>query len=139
MFWPARRQETLLATSIYKFHPTFRDASFEVWFGDPDVDHAAATLEGGDVMPIGNGIVLFGMGERTTYQAVFQVAEALFKKQAAERVIACVVPRRRSAMHLDTVFTMCDRDLLNVYRGGVDEIRGRGRPSRSRARADQSG
>jgi arginine deiminase len=123
MYWPARRQETLLTTSIYKFHPSFKDEQFEVWFGDPDVDHAAATMEGGDVMPIGNGVVLIGMGERTTYQAVFQVAEALFAKGAAERVVACAFPRSRSAMHLDTVFTMCDRDVVNVFRDGVDSIR----------------
>jgi arginine deiminase len=123
MYWPARRQETLLTTCIYKFHPSFRDATFPVWFGDPDVDHAAATLEGGDVMPIGNGVVLIGMGERSTYQAVFQVAQALFAHEAAQRVIACVFPRSRSAMHLDTVFTMCDRDLVNVHRNGVNEIR----------------
>ena len=94
-----------------------------MWFGDPDVDHNAATLEGGDVMPIGNGVVLVGMGERTSYQAVFQVAQTLFARQAAERVIACVFPQSRSAMHLDTVFTLCDRDLVNVHRNGVDEIR----------------
>jgi arginine deiminase len=123
MFWPARRQETLLTSAIYQFHPSFSDAKFEVWFGDPNVDHGAATLEGGDVMPIGNGVVLFGLGERTTYQAVFQVAKALFAREAAERVIACVFPRSRSAMHLDTVFTMCDRDLVDVHRNGVDEIR----------------
>jgi arginine deiminase len=123
MYWPARRQETLLTSAIYRFHPSFRDADFQVWFGDPDVDHGAATLEGGDVMPIGNGVVLFGMGERSSYQAIFQVATALFSRQAAERVIACVFPRSRSAMHLDTVFTMCDRDLVNVHRKGVDEIR----------------
>jgi arginine deiminase len=123
MYWPARRQETLLTSTIYKFHPDFRDAEFAVWFGDPDADHGAATLEGGDVMPIGNGVVLFGMGERTSYQAVFQVAATLFARQAADRVIACVFPRSRSAMHLDTVFTMCDRDLVNVHRKGVDEIR----------------
>jgi arginine deiminase len=123
MYWPARRQETLLTASIYKFHPIFRDAKFSVWFGDPDVDHAAATLEGGDVMPIGNGVVLVGMGERSSYQAVFQVALALFAHEAAERVIACVFPRSRSAMHLDTVFTMCDRDLVNVHRNGVNDIR----------------
>jgi arginine deiminase len=123
MYWPARRQETLLTSSIYKFHPSFHDAQFSVWFGDPDVDHNAATLEGGDVMPIGNGVVLIGMGERTSYQAVFQVAQGLFAKQAAERVIACVFPRSRSAMHLDTVFTMCDRDVVNVHRTGVNEIR----------------
>jgi arginine deiminase len=63
------------------------------------------------------------MGERTTYQAVFQVAKALFARQAAQRVIACVFPRTRAAMHLDTVFTMCDRDVVNVHRAGVDGIR----------------
>jgi arginine deiminase len=123
MYWPARRQETLLATAIYKFHPSFKDETFDVWFGDPDVDHGAATMEGGDVMPIGNGVVLFGMGERTSYQAVFQIAQALFARKAAERVIACAFPRSRAAMHLDTVFTMCDRDVVNVFRDGVDSIR----------------
>jgi arginine deiminase len=123
MFWPARRQETLLTTAIYTFHPDFKDAEFEIWFGDPDVDHGLATVEGGDVMPIGNGVVLIGMGERTTAQAVFQIAKGLFAKNGAERVIGCQFPRSRAAMHLDTVFTMCDRDLVNVYLEGVEQIR----------------
>jgi arginine deiminase len=123
MFWPARRQETLLTTAIYRFHPDFKDVEFEVWFGDPDVDHGLATVEGGDVMPIGNGIVLIGMGERTTPQSVFQIAKALFAKEAAIRVIGCAFPRSRAAMHLDTVFTMCDRDVVNVYQEGVEQIR----------------
>jgi arginine deiminase len=123
MYWPARRQETLLTTAIYRFHPAFRDAGFPVWFGDPDADHGAATVEGGDVMPVGNGVVLVGMGERTSVQAVCQIAKALFAGGAAERVVACVFPKSRAAMHLDTVFTLCDRDLANVYREGVEQIR----------------
>jgi arginine deiminase len=123
MFWPARRQETLLTTAIYRFHPDFKDAEFEIWFGDPDVDHGMATVEGGDVMPIGKGVVLIGMGERTTPQAVLQIAQGLFAKGAAERVIGCQFPRSRAAMHLDTVFTMCDRDVVNVFAEGVDQIR----------------
>jgi arginine deiminase len=79
MFWPARRLETLNLAAIYRFHPDFADAGFPIWFGDPMVDHGLATLEGGDVMPIGNGVVLIGMGERTTPQAVGQVARALFR------------------------------------------------------------
>jgi arginine deiminase len=39
MYWPARRQETLLTTAIYKFHPEFTNADFQVWYGDPDKDH----------------------------------------------------------------------------------------------------
>ena len=121
MYWPARRQETLLATAIYKFHPDFK-GNVTVWWGDPDVDHGAATLEGGDVMPIGNGVVLIGMGERTSPQAVLQVARSLFAANAAQRVIGCRFPKSRGAMHLDTVFTFCDRDLVNVFKKGVDEI-----------------
>ncbi len=75
MFWPARRQETLLTAAIYKFAPEFADQHFNIWYGDPDVDHGLATLEGGDVMPIGKGILLIGMGERTSRQAIGQLAK----------------------------------------------------------------
>ena len=102
MYWPARRQETLLTTAIYQFHPDFANEPFEIWYGDPDRDHGAATLEGGDVMPIGNGTVLIGMGERTSHQAIGQVAQALFAKGAAERVIVAGLGKSRAAMHLDT-------------------------------------
>lgn len=122
MYWPARREETLLVTAVYKFHPDFKDGEFSIWFGDGESDHHAATVEGGDVMPIGNGVVLIGMGERTRAEAVFQIAQSLFNHSAAERVVACVFPRSRAAMHLDTVFTLCDRDLANVYQAGVDQI-----------------
>ena len=74
MHWPARRLETLNLAAIYRFHPDFKDAGFETWWGDPMQDHGPATVEGGDVMPIGNGCVLIGMGERTTPQAVGQIA-----------------------------------------------------------------
>ncbi len=123
MFWPARRLETLNLAAIYRFHSDFADAGFPIWFGDPEVDHGMATLEGGDVMPIGNGVVLIGMGERTTPQAVGQVARALFAGGGAERVIACQFPRSRSSMHLDTVFTFCDRDLVTVFAEVTDAIK----------------
>ena len=70
-----------------------------------------------------NGIVLIGMGERTTPQAVATLAARLFAKGAAERVIAALMPRDRSFMHLDTIFTFCDRDLVTVYPPVVDRIR----------------
>lgn len=115
MHWPARRQETLLMDAIYRFHPRFAEADFDIWWGGSGADHGPATLEGGDVMPIGDGIVLIGMGERTTPQAVGQVARVLFRAGSATRVIACQMPRSRAAMHLDTVFSFCDRDLVTSY------------------------
>jgi len=122
MFWPARRLETLNLAAIYRFHPDFAHADFPIWFGDPLVDHGLATVEGGDVMPIGNATVLVGMGERTTPQAVGQLARALFAGGGADRVIACQFPRARSSMHLDTVFTFCDRDLVTVFAEVTDAI-----------------
>ncbi len=123
MRWNARRLETLNIAAIYRFHPDFRDAAFPIWWGDPDRDHGPATCEGGDVMPIGNRTVLIGMGERTTPQAVGQIARALFTHGGAERVIACQLPRERASMHLDTVFTFCDRDLVTVFADVATSIR----------------
>ncbi|MGE6660698.1 arginine deiminase [Pseudomonas sp. NPDC077408] len=122
MHWTARRQETLLTAAIYRFHPQFADQDFKVWYGDPELDHGLATLEGGDVMPIGNGVVLIGMGERSSRQAIGQLAQSLFREGAAERVIVAGLPRSRSAMHLDTVFSFCDRDLVTVYPDVVQGI-----------------
>jgi arginine deiminase len=63
------------------------------------------------------------MGERTTRQAVFQVAARLFEGGGAQRVIACLMPKSRAAMHLDTVFSFCDRDLVTAYREVSDQVR----------------
>lgn len=122
MRWPARQLETVNIAAIYRFHPDFRDANFPIWWGDPDRSFGLARAEGGDVMPIGNRTVLIGMGERTTPQAIGQIARALFAKGAAERVIACKLPVERSSMHLDTVFTFCDRDLVTVFAEVVNGI-----------------
>src|SRR3954451_8304491 len=123
MYWPARQPETLLQRAVYKFHPRFAEAGVEIWWGDSDEPFGGSTLEGGDVMPIGKGVVLIGMGERTTRQAVFQVASSLFAHNAATRVIGCLMPKSRAAMHLDTVFTFCDRDLVTSFREVADQIR----------------
>lgn len=122
LYWLARHEETIIATAIYKFHPDFA-GKVNVWWGDPLRDHGLATLEGGDVMPIGKGNVLIGMSERTSRQAVSQLAAALFEKGAAERVIVAAMPKLRAAMHLDTVFTFADRDCVLVHSEIVDRIR----------------
>jgi len=121
MYWQARRPETLLTTAIYNFHPKFA-GKVEVIWGDPLQNYGLATLEGGDQMPVGNGLVLVGMGERTSPQAVGLLAEALFKQGRAERVIACQMPKTRSAMHLDTVFTFCGGDVVTAFKEVADEM-----------------
>ncbi|MDQ8730248.1 arginine deiminase [Bradyrhizobium sp. LHD-71] len=121
LYWPVRREETLLTTSIYKFHPDFA-GKVNVWWGDPTQNFGSATLEGGDVLIPGNGVVLIGMSERTSRQAITQLASTLFEKGAAKHVIVAAMPKLRSAMHLDTVFTFCDRDLVSVFPNIVNSI-----------------
>ena len=122
MYWPARRQETQLTSAIYRFHPQFTEADFQIWYGDPDQQYANATLEGGDVMPIGQGVVLIGMGERSSSHAIAQLASNLFKHNAVQRIIVACLPKSRAAMHLDTVFSFCDRDVVTIYPDVVNRI-----------------
>ncbi|OEO31902.1 arginine deiminase [Devosia insulae DS-56] len=121
LYWPARHEETILTTSIYKFHPDFA-GKVNVWWGDPTRDWGMATLEGGDVMPIGKGNVLIGMSERTSRQGIAQLAQSLFAEGAVERVIIAAMPKLRAAMHLDTVFTFADRDCVLLYPDIVNKI-----------------
>ncbi|MFK0291787.1 arginine deiminase [Streptomyces sp. NPDC090442] len=120
LYWPARHDETLLMKAVYTFHPDY--AGSTVWWGDPELDWAQATFEGGDIMPVGNGVVLMGMSERTSRQAITQVAASLFRHGAAQHVIVAGMPKLRSAMHLDTVFTFADRDIVTLYPTITDSI-----------------
>ena len=130
MYWPARRREAINMAAIYKAHPMFANGGFEFWYpplGDDDrfnvEDFGLASLEGGDVEIIGNGAVAIGLSERTTARMIEQIARALFEKGAANRVIAAVMTKDRAHMHLDTVFTLLDRDKATAYTKVVDGIR----------------
>jgi arginine deiminase len=112
---PARVPETKIVEAIYRFHPMFAGEEFPIWLGGSDEDWGRCHVEGGDVQPIGNGAVMIGMGERTTPQAVLWIARSLFRAGAAKLVLAVHLPKSRSYMHLDTVITMCDRDLVTLF------------------------
>ncbi len=130
MFWPARRREALNMLTIYKYHPMFQDAGFEFWYpeqvsdgGFNIQDFGRASLEGGDVQPIGHGTVAIGVSERSQARMVELVAKTLFEKGGAERVIAAVMTKDRAHMHLDTVFTLLDRDIATAFPKVVNNIR----------------
>jgi arginine deiminase len=112
---PARKPETMIMETIYRFSPMFAAEKFPIWLGGVSEDWGRAHVEGGDVQPIGNGAVMIGMGERTTPQAVLWIARSLFQAGSARLVLAVHLPKSRSYMHLDTVITMCDRDLVTLF------------------------
>jgi len=122
MYWPARQHETLNVEAVYRFHPRFRSAEFPIWFGGVDHDWGGATLEGGDVMPVGDGVLLVGQGERSNARSVSILAQNLFAAGAARVVIGALMPREQAAMHLDTVFTFCNRDVVTIYEPVVSQI-----------------
>jgi arginine deiminase len=122
MYWPARQNETLNVEAVYRFHPRFRDSGFPIWFGGYDHDWGTASLEGGDIMPVGDGVVLVGLGERSNAKAVSILAKNLFEAGAARLVVGARMPRERAAMHLDTVFTFCNRDVATLYEPVVAQI-----------------
>lgn len=120
LYWPARHDETLLMKAIYQFHPDY--VGSRVWWGDPEESWGLANVEGGDVLVPGNGVVLIGMSERTSRQGITQLAARLFAEGAATQVIVAGMPKLRAAMHLDTVFTFADRDVVTLYPGIVDSV-----------------
>jgi arginine deiminase len=115
----ARKREAIHSRLIYRFHPMFANASEPVdfYYGDDDAAHDPATCEGGDILVIGNGAVMIGMGERTTPQGAEMLARSYFKRSRGDvqRVIAVEIPKTRAFMHLDTSMTMLDATTFIAY------------------------
>ena len=112
---PARMGETVTDEAIYRWHQMFAQAEFDVWYHGADA--APASIEGGDILVIGNGAVLVGMSERTTPQAVEVLAHRLFEAGAARCLVAIDMPKVRAFMHLDTLLTMADYGVFTKYAG----------------------
>ncbi|GAB49579.1 arginine deiminase [Mobilicoccus pelagius] len=113
----ARMRESVNYEAIYRFHPqlSHESTSFEFWGGG--LGTGLATMEGGDVHVLGRGVVLVGMSERTTPQAVERLAQQLFAKGAATKVVGLQMPKYRAVMHLDTVMSMVDDHSFTKYAG----------------------
>ncbi|MGD9956710.1 MAG: arginine deiminase [Candidatus Nanopelagicales bacterium] len=112
---PARKRETINSRAVWNFHPMFRDAGLHFYYGNDSAYHDPANVEGGDILVIGNGAVMVGMGERTTPQGVEFLARQWFAHGEVTRVIVVELPKERAFMHLDTAMTMVDRDAFSVY------------------------
>jgi arginine deiminase len=112
---PARIRETVTDEAIYRWHPMFAGAGFEIWYHGADA--GPATIEGGDILVLGNGALLVGMSERTTPQAVEVLAHRLFAAGAARCLVAVDMPKTRAFMHLDTLLTMADYGVFTKYAG----------------------
>ncbi|PKN54331.1 MAG: hypothetical protein CVU56_27255 [Deltaproteobacteria bacterium HGW-Deltaproteobacteria-14] len=110
---PARGREMLLSRMILRHHHAFRGVP-HVDIGEDAHGIAGLSIEGGDVQVLDDETVLVGVGIRTTMAAVDKLAPLLFAR-GVETVLCYEMPRRRAAMHIDTLFTRIDESHCLIY------------------------
>lgn len=116
MTFPARQRESLITEYIIKHHPRFA-GQVNVW---RDRNHETH-IEGGDELVLSDHVFAIGISQRTTADAIEDIAKNLFKKSNYDTVIAIKIPHNHAMMHLDTVFTMIDYDKFTVHPAILDE------------------
>jgi arginine deiminase len=102
---PIRAREAGIVQLVYQHHRVFAAA------GGRSQPIVVGGVEGGDLMYLGDGAVLVGIGSRTSCAGVERLADALFR-QGFRRVFAIEIPRDRSSIHLDCLMTLVDTDLV---------------------------
>jgi arginine deiminase len=115
----ARRRESLLSKYVFANHPLFRDSVCWTDFmagDDLDPRRRMPTIEGGDILVPSRELLLVGVTERTNRAGIRQLGTALREARSAVKTIIVVeLPRQRSFMHLDTVFTFTSRNECLIY------------------------
>jgi arginine deiminase len=117
----ARRREALLSKYVFENHPHFkREETFWVDFmaTEPErpMPRNTPTLEGGDVLIPRRDLLLMGVTERTNKAGVEALMQSLKASNAGVKSVIIVdIPRQRSFMHLDTIFTFINRHECLIY------------------------
>ena len=110
MHAPTRNRETLFGKFIFEHHPEYRNAPR--WYDRGET----SSLEGGDILVLSPQVLAVGISQRTREDSIDTLAEAVLSYDGTFRkVLAFNIPKTRSFMHLDTVFTMVDRDKFTVH------------------------
>ena len=115
MNFPARRRESLIGRYIFGNHSDFSD--METVFGNSEEDKFSGSLEGGDILVLSDKLLAIGISQRTSPGAIQRLGARLSKTGSCHKIIALNLPKTRSAMHLDTVLTMIDRNSFAIYKG----------------------
>mgnify|MGYP002509625565 FL=1 len=110
MHTATRNRETLFGKLIFEHNPEYMNAPR--WYDRGEV----SSLEGGDILVLSPRVLAVGISQRTRENSIDTLAEAvLSRSKTFKKVLAFNIPKTRSFMHLDTVFTMVDRDKFTVH------------------------
>ncbi|MBO8441049.1 MAG: arginine deiminase [Firmicutes bacterium] len=116
MTFAARRRESMFMEYIVKYHNRFANKGVHVW---RDRNHDTR-IEGGDELVLSDHVFAIGISQRTSADAIEDIARNLFKDSNYDTVIAIMIPHNHAMMHLDTVFTMIDYDKFTVHPAILD-------------------
>lgn len=107
-----RNRETLFAKYIFEYHKDYKNSNIPIWYNRNE----NYSVEGGDELILSDEIVAIGISQRTDAEAVERIAKRLLWSDSGfKTVLAFAIPKKRAFMHLDTVFTMIDRDKFTIH------------------------
>ena len=110
MHTATRNRETLFGKFIFEYHPKYKNVPR--WYDRGET----SSLEGGDILVLSPRVLAVGISQRTREDSIDTLAETILSYDGTFRkVLAFNIPKTRSFMHLDTVFTMVDRDKFTVH------------------------
>ncbi len=113
MRFHARWTEELIMKSLFTFHPKL--ANKGILYDGSAERRSNHTLEGGDVHPLREDVLLIGFSERSSPAGIDGLATLVFEQTKVENLIVVVMPQEATAINLDMIFTQVDRDLCVIY------------------------
>lgn len=117
MHTKTRNRETLFGKFIFEYDPAYKDTP--LWYDRGET----TSLEGGDILILSPQVLAVGISQRTQEDSIDQLAETVLRRSKTfQKVLAFNIPKSRSFMHLDTVFTMVDRDKFTVHPNILSQI-----------------
>lgn len=119
----ARIRESLYIRYLYFNHPLFKNSNLKIWYGDKYELDSTYSIEGGDILVLREDVVAIGYSQRTSLVGIELLAETLLKESQIEKVLVIRIPPRRAYMHLDTVFTMVERDAFLYFPNILNELK----------------
>ena len=113
MFSITRSRETIFGEYIFKYHPEYKTTP--LYYSR----YEEVNIEGGDIMVLNNHVLIVGVSQRTTSEAVERLAKNLFFNNDTDfdTVLAFTIPQARTFMHLDTVFSQVDKNKFAIHKG----------------------
>ncbi len=106
-----RRRESMLLKYICKYNKDFAPEGTETWY----TYDGPYSIEGGDILVMSSKIAALGLSERTTAEGIEEFARNLLTRSDFRKILVFNIPKKRTFMHLDTVFTMVDYDKFTIH------------------------